>query len=447
MRLTNNEIGQPDRRPAESKKVALPLLASIFIHATLLVLIGGAVLVPGVIPRSPFVGEMVVPSNLDVPEEAPVDEFLFEDPVAVETPTLEVPEMSSPSSGPVEQTYDVIASSVATSGSTFNLPVGFGLQGIDGPAMGTAWNSATAPQTFASPTGKRSTVQFFGIRDETQRVAFLLDVSGSMVTEQRGGEAGYDRLKQELIRMVWGLDPTSEFNVYLFGTDVDAFKPKAVPATDANKDEFAKWITPYMKDRFGNIRSNSYSKRLMGFTGLTRLDVALTGAMETGSDTIFVLTDGTPMVKRPPTDKELADWQELRKRNAKAFVEWEAQRDEYYKKYANIIAEMRVEIDRQNKALSGRTQEWIYWIDGFKGLPPRPEHNAPPGYFKPDPEFTRNEILEYLDSLYEELYRPKEMKKPTIHIVGYSVAREDKDFLQQVSRRFGGRYQDFRPSR
>lgn len=444
-------LGRSEERPeqvgGEKKKITIPFLTSVFLHGGLLMLLGGAVLVPGIIPKAPFVGEMVVPSAFDAPTDEPIDDFLVESPVETEMPSLEVPDLPMAGMASAEQTFDVIASTTPPPSSTFSLPVGTGVMGLAAPSMDLGRGTSTASAAFSAPTGKRSSVQFFGIRAESQRVAFLLDASGSMITEQRGGREGYARLKDELVRMVNGLDATSEFNVFIFDQDVDAFRPRAVAATDRNKQEFAQWIAPYMTDQFGNRLRNFSSKRLEGFHGQTRMDLALTGAFESGSDTIFMLTDGTPDVRRPPTDREVADWERLRERNARALAEWEAKRKEYYEKYRETIAEMEAELKRRNAATTGRTQEWEWWIDGFKGLPPRPENHAPPGAFRPTPQFTHDEIFAYLNSLYEELYRSQNMNRPTIHVVGYSVSNEDKSFLQQLARRFGGRYQDFRPGR
>jgi hypothetical protein len=135
--------------PAKSKQgLSVPLILSIGFHSFIVLLIGGAVLVPGIIPKSPFVGEMVVPSSLSASEDE-MPEFLVEE-AGPEMPETEVmPELAA--SAPTEQTFDVISVSVPT--PTFSLPVGSGVVGIGDTAFGTG----------SSPTGAASLPRTGGV--------------------------------------------------------------------------------------------------------------------------------------------------------------------------------------------------------------------------------------------------------------------------------------------
>jgi len=293
--------------------------------------------------------------------------------------------------------------------------------------------------------GAVSSVEFFGIKKEGRRIAFLLDASGSMVEVQRGGKENYDKLKAKLVEMVNKLEPSTEFNVFIFENKVDMFKAGAVPATGDIKSEFARWIAPYMEKQLGLInKGNFQTDRMAGYHGTTRMDLALTGAFEMGADIIFVLTDGVPQVRRPPSDKEMAEWQKTQEENKEAIEAFRKEREDYNEKYKDLIAEMRKEIDRRNKSLTNRTAERIHWIEGYKGIPPRPR-DAPPGTYKPNPGFSQEELAELLDDLVRELYVPAGIDRPSINIVGYEVTEKDEEWLKDMARKFRGKYDDFNP--
>ncbi len=311
----------------------------------------------------------------------------------------------------------------------------------------TVSNAIKRAGKVAPLAGAVSNVSFFGIKKKGRRIAFLLDASGSMILTSRGGKEGYDYLKAQLIEMIEKLDPTTEFNVWIFDNKVDQFKTGAVPATGDIKSEFARWIAPYMEKSHGVIHEGNFdTDRMAGFHGTTRMDLALAGAFEMGADIIFVLSDGTPQVRRPPDEKELADWEKIRAKNKEEIAAFQAESKAYHEKYKDLIAEMRQEAQRRNASLTGRTVEHTHWIEGYKGLPPRPGP-APPGTYRPSFRFDQEEIEDLLDSLVTELYIPAGIERPSINIVGYEVSDADRDWLKKMARAFRGSYEDFKAPR
>lgn len=128
-----------------------------------------------------------------------------------------------------------------------------------------------------------STTEFFGIRIQSHRVTFILDVSGSMREPTRGmyvGEDGAPRIdvaKQELLKALDGLERDSLFNIVTFSGDVDAWQDR-VSENNAESMEEAK----------------SFVERL-GANGGTNLYGSLDYAFDDPDvDTIFVLSDGEP---------------------------------------------------------------------------------------------------------------------------------------------------------
>lgn len=127
-------------------------------------------------------------------------------------------------------------------------------------------------------------VEFFGIRIESHRVIFIIDVSGSMVEPTRAryvGETGAPRIeiaKRELSKCIDGLDPKALFNIITFSGGVEPWLDEGVAGSSGKTREEAKeWV------------------RRLGAMGATNLYDALRVAFEDPDvDTLFVLSDGEP---------------------------------------------------------------------------------------------------------------------------------------------------------
>ncbi len=127
---------------------------------------------------------------------------------------------------------------------------------------------------------------FFGIRIESHRVIFILDISGSMNEPTRGkyvGQSGDTRMsvaQRELKAAIDALDSEALFNIVTFSNGVDRWLDRGVAgATGKTRDEAKAWI-----DRLGAF-------------GATNLYDAIQLAFEDQEvDTIFILSDGEPNV-------------------------------------------------------------------------------------------------------------------------------------------------------
>ena len=108
-----------------------------------------------------------------------------------------------------------------------------------------------------------STVSFFGIQAAGERIAFIIDLSRSMVEDDKGGLNGITVLKDELKKMVENLNDGTFFNLLFFDDHVDVFKPKLVVAKPASKKEADTFITPYYAD-FGKAVLENYSQDKQG---------------------------------------------------------------------------------------------------------------------------------------------------------------------------------------
>jgi len=270
----------------------------------------------------------------------------------------------------------------------------------------------------------QSEVNFFGIKDRGERIAFLVDVSLSMLEDERGGVWGYERLKQEIMRMVKGLSEGTFFNVIMFATDVDTYLPRLKVATPETKNRAVSFISPFNvfkrkgdEKRFGNLYKNYFPALDVGIptqSGSTRIDMALTAAFEQKADTIFILSDGQPWIYKLLEGKE---------------------QEEYEKRLARLT-------ERDKEKIETRKREWHEERAkenakrAKKGLPPMITEGSPGGLAPP--RWNQEDVLNHLKQLAEELY--KDRKPPRVHVVGYETVPSDENFLKTLAKNHRGRF-------
>lgn len=163
------------------------------------------------------------------------------------------------------------------------------------------------------------TASFGGVATPSQRLVFVIDVSGSMeekvLDTDRFADGGYpsmkriDIVKTELARTVERLEEYVEFNILAFATEIDPWKKRLVEANVLNKSSAASWIERL--EAIGGRSGEEFHRA--GLTRLANLEGGKTntfGALmaalggdsegepvedhEIALDTIFFLSDGRP---------------------------------------------------------------------------------------------------------------------------------------------------------
>jgi hypothetical protein len=151
-------------------------------------------------------------------------------------------------------------------------------------------------------------VTFFGIRTESRRVLFVLDLSGSMDfamvprdnpdddpkkpfdMPQKDELSRLDVAKTELLRAISGLEEGAVFNIVMYASDVWTWKDDLA----VMKEDTRSKISAYLDGLDAVGATNLYSALEVA------LELAGAGADEKWSepeiDTIFVLSDGRPSV-------------------------------------------------------------------------------------------------------------------------------------------------------
>jgi HEAT repeat protein len=127
-------------------------------------------------------------------------------------------------------------------------------------------------------------VEFFGVRIRSQRVIFIIDISGSMNEllrseyVGRSGEARIERAKAELTKAIEALEEGTLFNVVTFASGVDGWLDGGIAGADGKtRKDAIDWV------------------KLKGALGGTNLYDAVKRAFnDPDVDTIVVLSDGEP---------------------------------------------------------------------------------------------------------------------------------------------------------
>lgn len=321
--------------------------------------------------------------------------------------------------------------------------------------LGTGLGSGTGSGGLGLGT---STVSFFGIKASGERIAFIIDLSRSMVEDDKGGLDGINVLKNELTEMVQKLNDGTFFNLIFFDDHVDVFQPQLVVAKSATKKEAAEFISPYYSE-YGKQLLENYSQDKRDWPPATRLrnytmpllqargkyvsdggnknsqaDAPLVAAFQMRADTIFIISDGHPIFERALFGKELEEYQ---RKVAEAEERW-----------AKLSEKERQRTEKANKESSEK-----YWKDldeenakrARHGLQPKVfEEGGPSTSFIPGrPSLSPTQTIEYIRALAVESYGD-DKKLPKIYSVGYGVDAGGEAFLQALAREFHGRYRKIR---
>jgi hypothetical protein len=118
---------------------------------------------------------------------------------------------------------------------------------------------------------------FFGVPADGQRIVYVVDCSGSMLTRHLEAQNRFERLKIELRRSIEGLAEDRKFFVIFFNeTSIPMPAPKEMqPAVGSAKQRFLSWVDAQRAD------------------GGTEPADALRFALRLKPDTIFLLSDGS----------------------------------------------------------------------------------------------------------------------------------------------------------
>jgi hypothetical protein len=442
------------------------LFLAVAFHVLLLIGFGSYTLFKGSAPRMPFTSEGGVPAE-DAGMEAPPE-------VAPENMEESPTESSStPSDAPAMETDMVLAvSGVVSPAMSLNAAP---------PVLAPA--ASTSSDKLMSKPGNRSgvkasSVNFFGVKGEGTNVCFVIDLSDSMLEEERGGVAGFAAVKNNLKQMIRSLDEGTRFNVVAYGaTGADLFQSASVPASAEMKKLAEEFISKYnlSSERRGTI-DNKYRPKIPEFgiiqgdkgTGkiTTRLDLGLLAAFEGLADTIFLITDGkAPVVAEDRRDearqvmKDAVISSEDRAKYEKDIAEWRkeyeksaAEMKSYQEKYKDLLAKKEQKTAEAKAKGGGKVREGAGVDYGVRipGLPNPPQEPKQP--LLPQPKvgnkavqaagqvYDEAALIRRIREVYTDFYKKADAPTPSIHTVGYMSKPNETKFLQALASKNNGTF-------
>jgi len=147
-------------------------------------------------------------------------------------------------------------------------------------------------------------IEVFGVKSKGEKVFLILDSREFIMYDDVGGIAGYTIIKEELVRIIDSLPPTTLFNIAVFGAgDRYVLFPGMVPANQANVEKIWKWLEPLNKVSKG-MKADQFGPKTLGPGGHKVTEDFRIGkvqrntgwyppvaeAMKQQADTVFLLT-------------------------------------------------------------------------------------------------------------------------------------------------------------
>ncbi len=191
---------------------------------------------------------------------------------------------------------------------------------------------AAPPKTALEAAAEQRGVSFFGINTESQRVLFVLDVSGSMNfsmspknnpnddpsrpydTPGAGDISRLDAAKRDLLKALGGLRDGAVFNLVLFASDVWAWADELVVMAPDKRLALTKYVEKL--DAIGATNIYGALERAFEIAGAKGGDSFANPAI----DTIYLLTDGKATVGITTDREEILAFVRSRNQNARITI-------------------------------------------------------------------------------------------------------------------------------
>jgi hypothetical protein len=145
-----------------------------------------------------------------------------------------------------------------------------------------------------------SPVKFFGIQGKGARIAFVLDASKNILSDETGGAFCYSFIKEQIQKGVEGIQPGAQFNVIVYNDrQLALFQPQMVPASPENMAALEGWLRPVNSDLThagipDGIGTGVAAKDYGTVIGSDAADwlLALQTAIEQKADVVFIAGSG-----------------------------------------------------------------------------------------------------------------------------------------------------------
>ncbi len=293
-------------------------------------------------------------------------------------------------------------------------------------------------------------VDFFGLKSQAERIVLIVDVAESMAEPERGDYPGFQRVKDEFAKVINGLNPATVFNVVAFERSVNTFSQNLVPATPNNKEQAIDWLQPYYafqgteltglngtrKRESPEINFEPVTYTAHRYGGTSRMDEALVFAFQQKPQAIFMITDGTPNIRRELEGNEIDDYEKKLEEYNEKMEDWELTKEEKEAHEKKVAAwKKKQEAQRQARIKKGLPPDAAK--EGGGGRPGVPKPNRPASN-KP---VSDERFIEEMERAANFFYRDGDsalsrFELPSLFIIGYSVNDKTADFLEELESAF-----------
>ncbi|MFC0538627.1 hypothetical protein ACFFKJ_22060 [Pelagicoccus mobilis] len=127
-----------------------------------------------------------------------------------------------------------------------------------------------------------SAAEFFGVKDSGRRIVIVVNTSASVVRKAAAKGVSIERLQDEALRLVEGLQAGTLFGLVQFSQGTKVFSEHLAPALVRNKRALKEWIARELR---GNPKIED--QELLGH------EAALALALRWQPDLVFLVTDGS----------------------------------------------------------------------------------------------------------------------------------------------------------
>ncbi len=128
------------------------------------------------------------------------------------------------------------------------------------------------------PSPSKSTVTYYGVNVRSDRLLFIVDISGSMAMPRGNKTTRMDVARSELTRVLKHLDPNTLFNVIVFSDKVKSWRRGETLARKDNVARALRWIDRTLEEPQGGTFMHAALERAF--------------AENPAMDTVCLLTDG-----------------------------------------------------------------------------------------------------------------------------------------------------------
>jgi hypothetical protein len=300
---------------------------------------------------------------------------------------------------------------------------------------------------------EESDVNFFGIQSGGRKIAFIIDVTPTMLVDEKGGMFAYDKVKAEVGSMLASLNRGTSFNILLYeGNRMKVYNSELIKAMPSNLRLAIEWLEPLNRDyeslglgRAGrNITMSSDNEPIIGgdISGYAK---AVQVALEMDVNTIFCIAGGYLRMNRSPT-QEMMEKATPRTAGTPGTID-PRDRETWNKAVQKTREWLNKENEERDK--KGRAPKVVInfgaLVRQITGETPPRARGGTPGSGGPSslPPYAPEDIEDHVKNLVKRFYRDENRPLPQLNLVLFLGKGEDigeyKDHFRRLTRRNRGK--------